>query len=401
MEQIQDCSLLLKNLNRIEALNLTQLYGTAPEEAFTRLNRLATKILKAPISIFSLIGEKNQFFKSAEGFEITPENNEVPIDVSVCQYSLLGKPLSISNTIAHPHFSENPAVKALNIVGYLGVPLITKEGHPIGAVCVIDHKERHWTQEEVSILEEITSSFLSEVELRIALRKAEAEATLREEFISIASHELHSPLSVLKIQSQLMQSKFSKHEVTEDERNTFFNRINRQIERVNLMIDDMSDLSRLEKGEFSLRLQEMDISRMLEDSVEAFSEAFQGSGTRLKSNVEKGILGHWDIVRVEQVLTNLISNALKYAPGAQVDVALKKDGDFVLISVNDTGPGISASDQEKIFQKYQRLEGDKGVTGLGLGLYIARQIAEQHSGSLTLKSDLGRGSSFVFKLPLS
>lgn len=229
MSEFQDCSLLLRNLDRIEALRSTGLYGTAPEEAFTRLNRLATKLLKAPISIFSLIGEKSQFFKSAEGFDIKPDNNEVPIDVSVCMYSLQGKPLKIEDTLGHPLFSDNPAVKALNIVGYLGIPVVTKEGHPIGAVCVIDHKKRNWSDEEISILEEITSSFLSEIELRRAMNQIERESRLREEFISMASHELQNPLSVMKMQSQLLRLKASKQTLTAEDQLSSLKSIERQI----------------------------------------------------------------------------------------------------------------------------------------------------------------------------
>lgn len=139
---------------------------------------MATKFLNAPISIFSLIGEKTQFFKSAVGFDIIDENNRVPIDRSVCQYSLQGKPLSIEDTKNHPLFSKNPTVLALDIVGYLGVPVITKEGQAIGAVCVIDHKKRVWTNDEISILEDITASFMSEIELRQALAAVEKEAKL-------------------------------------------------------------------------------------------------------------------------------------------------------------------------------------------------------------------------------
>lgn len=401
MNVLQDCSLLLKNLDRIEALQSTGLYGSAPEEAFTRLNRLATKLLKAPISIFSLIGDKSQFFKSAEGFDITPENNEVPIDVSVCMYSLQGKPLKIEDTIGHPLFSDNPAVKALNIVGYLGIPVVTKEGHPIGAVCVIDHKKRQWSDEDISILEEITSSFLSEIELRQAINRAKRETELREEFISVASHELQNPLSVMKLQSQLLKMKANRQTLTPEEQKSSLEKIDRQIQRLTLMIEDMSDITRLGKGEFSLHSETTDLSALVNEVVMNYEDALKAARVQTVMDIEEGIVGHWDPTRLEQVMVNLISNAAKYASGSEVQLSLKQKAREVTFTVSDSGPGISPENQIKIFEKYERVRSDESVKGLGLGLFIARQIVEQHGGSLTLRSELGKGSVFEMTLPLA
>ncbi len=400
MSDFPDCSLLLNNLDRIEALRSTGLYGTAPEEAFTRLNRLATKLLKAPISIFSLIGDKSQFFKSAAGFDIQPESNEVPIDVSVCMYSLQGKPLKIEDTLGHPLFSENPAVKALNIVGYLGIPVVTKEGHAIGAVCVIDHKKRQWSDEDISILEEITSSFLSEIELRQAINRAERESQLREEFISVASHELQNPLSVMKLQSQLLKLKASRHTLTPEEQQNSLDKIDRQIQRLNLMIDDMSDITRLGKGEFTLHKEKMDLSDLVKEVMDNYEDALKAAKIQTTLKLEDEVKGYWDSTRLEQVIVNLISNAAKYAPGSEVSIALKKLGNEVSFVVTDNGPGISSENQVKIFEKYERVRKDEHVKGLGLGLFIARQIVEQHGGNLSLKSHLGQGSVFTMNLPI-
>lgn len=400
MSEFQDCSLLLRNLDRIEALRSTGLYGTAPEEAFTRLNRLATKLLKAPISIFSLIGEKSQFFKSAEGFDIKPDNNEVPIDVSVCMYSLQGKPLKIEDTLGHPLFSENPAVKALNIVGYLGIPVVTKDGHPIGAVCVIDHKKRNWSDEEISILEEITSSFLSEIELRRAMNQIERESRLREEFISMASHELQNPLSVMKMQSQLLRLKASKQTLTAEDQLSSLKSIERQIQRLNIMIDDMTDISRLERGEFSLHCSTADLSALAKEVYQNYEGQLNAAGISARVEIENGIHGFLDATRIEQVMDNLISNVVKYAPGSEVQLTLTKSSDGINFTLSDTGPGMSPEDQTKIFEKFERVRSNENVKGLGLGLFIARQIVEQHGGTLIVKSILGEGSVFKLSLPL-
>ncbi len=398
---IQDCSLLLNNLDRLDALTRTELFGSEPEEAFTRLNKMATRILKAPISIFSLIGSKSQFFKSADGFEITAANNEVPIDVSVCQYSLQGKPLSIEDTQNHPMFSTNPAVKALNIVGYLGIPVITKEGYPIGAVCVIDHKKRAWTEEEISLLEEITASFISEIELRLALRVANRESQLREEFISIASHELKNPLSAMKLQTQVVHKKISLGKFSPEDTEKYLASIERQTRRLELMIDDMSDTARLSTGKLTLHKKEMNLNSLLENTIYLLNETVSKAGNEIKYKNGVELTGNWDPSRVEQVVTNLISNATKYAPGTLIDITLKKIDNSAVIEIQDHGPGISEENQKIIFNKYGRAPDIEYMKGLGLGLFISRQIAEQHGGSLNLTSEIGKGSVFTVKLPLS
>ncbi len=398
---IQDCSLLLTNLDRLDALTRTELFGSEPEAAFTRLNQLATKILKAPISIFSLIGSKSQFFKSADGFEITPQNNEVPIDVSVCQYSLHGKPLSIEDTQNHPMFSTNPAVKALNIVGYLGIPVITKEGYAIGAVCVIDHKKRAWTNDEISILEEITAAFISEIELRMALKLAKREAQLREEFIRIASHELKNPLSAMKLQTQVAHKKITDGKLDTVSTEKYLASVERQTRRLELMIDDMSDTARLATGKLSLHRKEMNLNHLIDNTIYLLNETVSKAGNHVNYHASGEFTGIWDASRIEQVLTNLINNATKYASKSAIDIDLKKDGEFAVVTIKDHGPGISDENQKIIFNKYGRAADTTYIHGLGLGLFISRQIVEQHGGTLNLVSEIGKGSTFTIRLPLS
>lgn len=398
---IQDCSLLLSQKERLEALASTGLFGTRPEETFTRLNLLATKLLNAPISIFSLIGESTQFFKSAVGFEITESNNQVPIDISVCQYSLQGKPLSIEDTKNHPFFSKNPAVLALDIVGYLGVPVITKDGHSIGAVCVIDHKKRIWTKEEISILEAITASFMSEIELRQALATITREGMLREEFIAIASHELKNPLTSLKIQSQMIHKQLDAGKFDIDYQKKYVANVTRQIRRLELMVDDMSDATRLSTGKLKLHKTQVNLNELIQDVVDNISDTIVKSGSVLTVNESKNVSGNWDHSRLQQVLTNLILNATKYAPESRIEVSLSSTSEFVQISVMDNGPGISENDQATIFNKYGRASVETTVQGLGLGLYISRQIVEEHGGTLNLVSSPGKGSNFTVSLPIS
>lgn len=396
---MNDCGQLLKDIDRLEALRKTELYGTTPEESFTRLNRLATKALKAPISIFSLIGENSQFFKSAAGFEIGPTNNEVPIDVSVCQYSLIGKPLSIENTIEHLSFKDNPAVKALNIVGYLGVPVITKSGHAIGAVCVIDHKKREWTKDEIEMLEEITASFVSEIELRQTMKKLENESIQKDEFIAIASHELKNPIASINLQTQLILSKIKNSQLQASDSDKFLNSFKRNTSKLLKLIDDMSDATRLSTGELHLQKQVFNLNEMVLSILESLNETLTKSENKISLCMPVIIHGSYDSIRIEQVITNILLNASKYAPKSEIKISLFEDGSFVQLEIQDNGPGISPDDQTNIFKKYYRASSLNQIQGLGLGLYLSRKIIEQHGGSLKLACMPNEGSKFIIRLP--
>lgn len=397
---LQNCQHILSNVHRLRAVAESGLLDSLPEEVFTRLNHLASKALRTPISVFSIFGEDRQYFKTAAGADILPYvGQSFPLDVSVCQYTLQGKPLAIKDTKSHPLFRENPAVQTMNIVGYLGIPVTTLDGHAIGAVCVIDHVERVWTEEEIALLEDITGAFMKEIELRRSLKAAQLAIAAREEFLSIATHELKTPITSLKLQSQLVQRRMTKGTLTEEEHTTFHLDLQRQIARLNLLIDDMSDISRIDSGQLHLNLSLVDLEHVIEDLISQFAAEIGDAGSTITFLSEPLGPIQCDPTRIGQVVGNLIKNAIKYAPGSQVEVNLARAGEALRISCRDTGPGISREDQDKIFSKYERGVKQSDAKGLGLGLFISRKIAEAHRGTLVLESEPGKGSTFHLTLP--
>lgn len=398
---MSSCSTILISPKRLAVVEETGLLNPQYEEAFQQLNQLATLILKAPVSIFSVFGKDKQVFKSVVGLppELGP-GSTFPVDISVCKYALEGKPIQFFDTKNDPLFKENAAVQQLGIAGYLGMPVITKEGQPLGTVCVYDTKPREWTEQDIECLRIITNSFLTEVELRIALKRAENEVVKREEFMAIAAHEMKNPLTSMKLQTEIGQRKLNRNNFLIEDYQDFLSLFQRQYKRINILIDDMFDASRIRSGLFTIRKERCDLSELINMLKVNFEQKFLDSDAELIVECESGLSGSWDSYRLEQVLSNLISNALKYAPGSKAILKAIRNKSSVEISIQDFGPGIGPEAQKKLFLPFERNASQTHINGLGLGLYISQQIIKEHGGSLSLESDSGKGSKFTILLPL-
>ncbi|CAN5753453.1 hypothetical protein BH23GEM3_BH23GEM3_03010 [soil metagenome] len=163
---------------RLEALYLTALLDTPPEEAFDRITRLAARTLAAPVALVSLVDRDRQFFKSCTALpEPWATTRETPLSHSFCQYPVnTAEPLVIEDAREHPLVRDNPAIRDLGVVAYAGIPILTSEGHVLGSFCVIDTKPRRWTADEISILHDLTASVVAEIELRTVIRTAHRNA---------------------------------------------------------------------------------------------------------------------------------------------------------------------------------------------------------------------------------
>lgn len=221
---------------------------------------------------------------------------------------------------------------------------------------------------------------------------------IRDEFISIASHELKTPLTSLKLQTQLSLKTFRRDGPNVERMFKQIDYTLNQINRLNKLVDDMLDISRIGTGKLRLNKSDFNLSALLIDMLERFSPQFELAGCQVKTNIEPGIVGNWDAFKIEQVVNNLFSNAIRYAAGSPVTVKVRKDGNKAILSVADEGQGIHQESLERIFERFERATTNE--SGLGLGLYITRQIILLHEGSISVKSEVGKGSCFTIELPL-
>jgi signal transduction histidine kinase len=175
---------------------------------------------------------------------------------------------------------------------------------------------------------------------------------------------------------------------------------NHQVDRLNRLVDDMLDASRIHSGRLAMRTEPTDMTALITDVVERFGPQLQSAGCEVCSKIETGVRIVCDPFRAEQVLVNLISNVLKYAPGKPVTIQLWTEGSWARIQVRDQGIGIPAEKLPRIFERFERARTHEGVSGLGLGLYITRQIVQAHRGDISVESAEGMGSTFDVRFPL-
>ena len=226
---------------------------------------------------------------------------------------------------------------------------------------------------------------------------------LRDDFLSLASHELKTPLTSIKLHVQLRQHFLKKGDLSvysPTKVNALINTTASQVDRLTRLIDDMLDVSRIQSGKLTLNQEWCDLGEVVQQVHDALSSQFEAAGIPITINIRAKCEGFWDRFRIEQVITNLFTNALKYGNRKPVTVLVHRVGSNAILSVHDQGLGIAPKDQDRIFQRFERASNDNNISGLGLGLFITRQILELHRGRIWLESELGRGTSFFIELPM-
>jgi signal transduction histidine kinase len=278
-------------------------------------------------------------------------------------------------------------------------------GGSAGVLKVMASRSEAITNDDVKVialLAEVLADSLHNAEIAEE-RKREAVHS-RENFLSIASHELKTPLTTLKLHAQmrLMNLERKNHEFFSlDRLRSHVVSENKQLDRIARLIDDMVDVTRISSGKLSIQKENFDLVIAIKEVIESLTERASGEKPEINILCPEPILGHWDRFRIDQIINNLISNALKYGAGKPVTVTASCDKDLARISVTDLGPGIAQQDQKRIFERFERGFTEREISGLGLGLFIAREITERHGGRILLESRPGHGSTFTVELPLS
>lgn len=243
--------------------------------------------------------------------------------------------------------------------------------------------------------------FTTEKKLELDLSSA---VKSRDEFLSVASHELKTPLTAMKLQAQIIQRDIEKDNprVFQKEKITrFYEQIFKQVNRLNRLVDDMLDVSRIQLGKLGFRKEPTDLDVLLKEVMERMDSYFKNSESGVPAVEYKGsdFKGNWDAFRIEQVMNNLFTNAIRYGNGKPFLVTLEGRPESVVFSVTDHGYGVSPKDQQVIFEQYERGSEHGPIEGLGLGLYITKKIVEGHGGVINLESVEGKGSTFTVVLP--
>ncbi len=236
---------------------------------------------------------------------------------------------------------------------------------------------------------------------KLARGESERALHLRDEFISIAAHELKTPLTALKIQVQLLKRFFPETDTPGSGK--FLKLVldsQDNVDRFAKLVDDLLDVSRVSAGRLVVEKTEDDLVETVRRVAARYQAELERSKCLLQLDLPDSLVGLWDPSRIEQLLVNLLSNAMKYGAGKPVEISITRVGASALIRVRDHGIGIAKEDQARIFDRFERAVSMKKFGGLGLGLFIAQQISAAHGGTLRVESELDQGSCFIVELPL-
>jgi PAS domain S-box-containing protein len=223
---------------------------------------------------------------------------------------------------------------------------------------------------------------------------------LREDFLSVASHELRTPLTSLRLELENLL-RFSRRNVGEATEGIVsrVTRIDAQASRLNHLIDELLDVSRIEAGRIELQIEEVDLAAVVEQVRARLADEALRRGCTLAVRAQGKATGAWDASRLDQVVTNLLTNAIKYGGGKPIEVTVEATADRAVLAIHDHGLGIPAEDQDRIFRRFERAASSRNYSGIGLGLWIVKQIVDALGGMVTVDSRPELGSTFTVELP--
>lgn len=385
-------------------INEMILYSKSQQGVFQEACRIAT--------------EQGEFQLAWVGL-LDPQSNEV---VTTAHHSAKGiiasddiKTFIQKNFADGKSLKDGKAVTHNTTIGFPGggsslcIP-IRAQSKVIGLFGLLSSDPNFFTKPEIDLLEKIAKSISFAIDAidtnekrtraEIDLKKA---LTLRDEFISIASHELKTPLTSMQLQLQMLQrvlNHFKNDPIDEKKIDKSLLLSINQIRRMNSLIENLLDVTRIQSGKLDFQPEEFDASEVLKNVLESFQLLIQDAGCEVITDIKASVICFLDKGKIEQVFINLISNAVKYAPGCKLTISLMQENDSLIFHLHDEGPGIPLDKQADVFERFQRGSASLNISGLGLGLYITKQIIDSHHGEIKLESGPGAGTSFIVKLPL-
>jgi signal transduction histidine kinase len=347
--------------------------------------------------------ETEQVLREVQLFEIPLE-----ADIPVARVVRSGRP-EVENQVAatigeqiHTAPVYQAIVRRLAPRAYICVPLTTR-GRTLGAVAfIVTERDRQYAATDIALAEEVAQRAALALDNARLYQDAQDAIAVRDQFLSIAAHELKTPLTSLLGNVQAMERRAQRDGSLPERELRAAHIINEQAKRLSKMVAALLDISRLEQGKLTIERAPVDLCALVKRIVE---EVQPGLATHMVECVipdESSIIIDGDELRLEQVLQNLISNAVKYSiNGGPVRVRVEQRGNTACVAVTDQGMGIPAGDIPRLFERFYRASNtdEQHISGMGIGLYIVKEIVSMHSGSVGVESTEGSGSTFTICLP--
>ncbi|HAH11285.1 MAG TPA: hypothetical protein DCL54_15220 [Alphaproteobacteria bacterium] len=410
---------------RLQTLYALDILDTPPEAILDDIASMAAGLFDVPIALVSLVDSDRQWFKACVGLEVS----ETPRNISFCTHAIRAEDVFVvPDAAADDRFCTNPLVIGPpHIRFYAGAQLRTPDRQNIGTLCIIDRRPRHDITiydcmrlrrlanivETQLALRYLSTQFMNEVADRqtlVSAFEAEREQLItrlkaKRDYLAKMAHDLRTPLnSISACADLLLRPAPGPHDQAKT--HEYADIIRSAASFMTELCSTILDYAKTRSDQFSVKLEPLDLAQVVEDTAALFSTPAMQRGLMITIRIDEAPLSvNGDAIRLKQILMNLISNALKFTnEGGEITVALQRGVDgMAKLSVSDTGVGIDASEIGRALMPYAQTASAKKSrqAGTGLGLPIARQLAERHSGSLTLTSKLGIGTCVTVTLPLS
>lgn len=247
---------------------------------------------------------------------------------------------------------------------------------------------------------------IATVNAMLRLHRAERElqeaVRSRDEFLSIASHDLRTPLTSIQLTMELVMRTLDRHVPPEaaEKLMPHLNRVTDQAKRLTHMLENLLDISQVSAGTVSLHLEPVDLCSLVQEAVARYREEIDKAGSAVNIQAQGSVVGQWDRLRLDQVVSNLVSNAIKYGEGKPIDVTVETVDGRARLAVQDHGVGIAPEEQARIFKRFERGTRGRKSGSYGLGLWIVQRIVDAFGGRISVRSAPGEGSTFTVELPL-
>jgi signal transduction histidine kinase len=390
-------------LERLQNLYSYKIIDTIPETDYDDITRLAAQICDVPIALISIIDDKRQWFKSRYGLDVT----QIPKEYAFCAHAIndADNVFIVKDSSKDNRFHDNPLVTDdPNVIFYVGVPLKSNNGLPLGTLCVIDNKPNKLSKQQIETLKVLSKHVMNLLDLRKNthlllenFKKLEEKNIELERFAYVAAHDLKSPLHNISNLTEMF--------VLDNKDRLDFN----GLQLLNLLIDSVEQLSTLvdglteygkSDGILEHKKEDVDLEDLINKLIEFFS-AQHNTIINLDTSLKTVYVNK---TALNQILVNLLANAIKYNDKkiVQIEVLASKTETHYTFSVKDNGPGIAPEFHDKIFQIFKKLsKNDKyGKSGSGIGLATVKKLVDNLGGEVSIKSDLGKGANFIFTLKI-
>lgn len=295
--------------------------------------------------------------------------------------------------------AELKLFRNLRLTSAMLVPLLIRN-RTIGVISLVSAESgRHYTKADLVTAEELAVRASLAIENSRLYTEAQNAISIRNEFVSIASHELKTPITSLKVYAEILKKKLKD---ADPKYMQYLDKVEGQVDKMTMLIHDLLDISKIQSGRMEFNMKKFDLNKLVQETAGMIKQTTEKQKIKVVGKIGKEVLG--DRERISQVIVNLLTNAIKYSDKSkEIIVSLKSDKDFASVTVKDFGIGIGKEFQVKIFERFYRADDPKVKTypGIGMGLYIAAQIVERHGGKISVDSEKGKGSTFTFSIPYS